>query len=94
MGALGFSAKAGLGFLLFVAGYSFCRYVNNDHQYSIIRRDGKPYLYDHNHDRDLPLLEKEFQMGSLEYRLEGILHDRRLPAVLHKLSLEEEDSKR
>ena len=94
MGALGLSAKAGLGFLLFVAGYSFCRYVNSDDRYSIIRRDGEPYLYDRQHERGLPIIEKEFQIGSLEYRLEGILRDRRLALVLNTLSLEDEGGKK
>ncbi len=89
MGALGVSAKAGLGFIVFVAGYSFCRYVNNDERYSVVRRNNMPYLYDHHHDTGLPILEKEFQVGTLEYRLEGVLKDRTLPSVLQRLSVEE-----
>lgn len=89
MGALSVSAKAGLGFILFVAGYSFCRYVNSDERYSIVRRNSEPYLYDHHRDTGIPILEKEFQVGTLEYRLEGVLKDRTLPLVLQQLSVEE-----
>ena len=89
MGALSVSAKVGLGFVLFVAGYSFCRYVNSDERYSIARRNNEPYLYDHYRNTGLPILEKEFQVGSLEYRLEGVLKDRTLPSVLQTLSMEE-----
>ncbi len=91
MGSFGMPARLGLGALLFVAGYSFCRYVNSDERYSLLRRKGDPYLYDGSQDQDLRIYEKEFQVGSLEYRLEGVLRDRRLPSMLKKLSTGEKD---
>ena len=91
MGAVGGSVKIGIGFLLFVAGYSFCRYVNNDERYSIFRRNSEPFLYDHREGKSLLINEKEFQLGTLEYRLEGILRDRHLSQVLNKLSADKDE---
>lgn len=85
------SARVGLGFILFVAGYAFCRYVYSDEQYSILRRGGEPYVYDHESRVSLAIDEKTFQVGSLEYRLEGVLRDRRLPGVLKTLSTGEDE---
>ena len=78
--------KVGTWFLFFLAGYSFCRYVNDDVRYDIERRNGEAYLYDNVVEKVLPIDERNFQVGNLEYRLEGVLRDRRLPGVLEKLS--------
>jgi hypothetical protein len=80
------SLKIGLGFVLFLAGYSYCRYVHSDDRYSIFRRHGEPFVHDHQRGQSLPLLQDDFQMGSLEYRLEQVLNDERLPDVLAHLS--------
>ena len=89
MSGLGLSARLGLGALLFFAGYSFCLYVHADERYSIQRKNGVAYLYDQMHDTSLAIDDKSFQVGTLEYRLEGILRDRRLPQVLATLSEDE-----
>ncbi len=91
MGRIGGSVKIGIGFLVFVAGYSFCRYVSGDERYSVLRRNGEPYLYDRNEEKSIAINEKEFQAGTLEYRLEGVLRDRRMPQILKKLSVEEDE---
>ncbi len=86
-----FSIKAGLMVLSFVAGYSYHLYLTRDERYSVERKNGESYLYDHQRDHGLPIHEKEFQVGSLEYRLEGILRDRSLPTVLNKLMVVEDE---
>lgn len=83
------SMKIGLGFLIFVAGYSFCRYVNNDQRYSILRKNDNPYLHDRQVGRSLPIDQQQFQVGTLEYRLEGVLKDSRLSQLMEKLGREE-----
>ena len=83
------SMKMGLGFLIFVAGYSFCRYVNNDERYTILRKNDAPYLYDRQLGRSLLIDQQQFQVGTLEYRLEGVLKDNRLSQLMQKLEREE-----
>ncbi len=86
MSSLSLSAKIGLIALSFFAGYSFCKYVDRDERYSVLRKDSSPYLYDNITAKMLRIHEQEFQVGSLEYRLEGVLRNRNLPVMLETLS--------
>jgi hypothetical protein len=73
---------------VFVAGYSFCRYVHSDQRYTILRKNDIPYLYDRQLERSLPIDEQQFQVGTLEYRLEGVLKDRHLSKLMERLERE------
>lgn len=46
-------------------------YVGSDFQYKVTREDGKPFLYNRKTSEKQPITEN-FQLGSLEYRIEGI----------------------
>ena len=85
MSLIKYGLKFGGGALLFIAGYSFCRYVNGDERYSILRRDGQAYLRDMTALQELPIHDETFQIGTLSYRLEGVLHDKRLPQALEDI---------
>ncbi|MEM4336924.1 MAG: hypothetical protein QXG86_02885 [Candidatus Woesearchaeota archaeon] len=51
----------------FYAGF----YTNADHQYKIVREKGQAYLYDKKNQKKEPITDN-FQLGNLEYRIEGI----------------------
>lgn len=88
---MGASFRVGFGVVLFVAGYSFCRYVSSDEQYTVLRKNGEPYLYDMLHDQALKIDTHQFQVGSLHYRLHAILNDHNLPDVLQRLMEDHRD---
>ena len=85
MGFLRIVGNIGLKMLVFVAGYSFCRYVSRDDQYEIERHHGTPYLVDTTKDQRLPIDVETFQVGSLEYRVRGVLDDPQLPTTLEDI---------
>lgn len=76
--------RLGTGALLFLGGYSYCRYVSQDSRYTIEREKERPYIVDKERRERLPIEEQLFQVGSLEHRVNGILHDPRLPKVLEE----------
>lgn len=76
--------KLHVGALLFLAGYSFCNYLHKDKRYTLIRHDEVPYLLDKTRRERLPINEETFQVGSLEYRLAGVLVDEETRAMLKK----------
>ena len=80
------TAKLGIGAFIFLAGYSFCRYANNDSRYSILRRNGQPYLYDALRKEEQPINQDNFDVGTLATRLESILKDKQLPELLDHLT--------
>ena len=77
--------KMHVGALLFFAGYSFCNYVHSDKRYCLTRLNNVPYRADKARKERLPIIEDKFQVGSLEYRLSGILIDQDLQQTLKKL---------
>ena len=82
MGTLRVVGNIGLKMLVFVAGYSFCRYVSRDSQYEVERYHNMPYLVDTVKNERLEINEETFQVGSLEHRVRGVLDDPMLPQVL------------
>lgn len=79
--------RINLGAILFLAGYSFCKYVYSDKRYMIVRANEKPYLVDKVLKRQLPLDEGTFQVGTLEYRICGVINDPDLKVVINKLKM-------
>ncbi len=77
--------RLGSGALLFFAGYSYCRYVSTDSRYTIERERGEPYVVDSVRKERLPIHEESFQIGSLEYRVRGLLHDPQLNKTLQEV---------
>lgn len=76
------AVKIGVGTLLFLGGYMFSQYVHHDPRYAIRRIDDLTYLEDIQQRKRLPIDEKTFQVGNLEYRLQGLVEDPRLPLLL------------
>ncbi len=74
-----------IGALLFVAGYSFSNYIHNDKRYSVIRKNDLPYLIDKVRKEQAPISEEAFQVGSLEYRLNGLLNEPSLSEALRAI---------
>lgn len=85
MGALKGLLRLNIGLVLFLGGYSFCRYINNDRRYSLARINEQPYLIDKLRHERLQIDEEKLQVGSLEYRLLGILQEKSLPQALESL---------
>ncbi len=72
----------GLG--IFV-GYSYRKFIEADDRYDVTRISRVPYLVDKVSKERLVILEDEFQVGSLEHRVEGILRDPNLVKSIENL---------
>lgn len=82
---------------LVAAGYLLHSCVNNDYRYRIERSEGKHYLVDlepndHGMYQSMEINTQTFQVGTIDYRLRGLLseHDLqdRLEQMYQKLEVE------
>lgn len=71
--------------LLFGAGYLVHGCVNSDEKYKIKRVEDAPYLVDKERDEKLRIYEGNFQVGSIEHRIKGLLAERNLVRSLKNL---------
>ena len=77
--------------IAFLAGYIAHSYIASDVRYNVQRSFGTPYLCDKKSKKRLEIFEQDFQVGSLEYRMQGLAKEPKFPRLLKKYS--EGDSK-
>lgn len=71
--------------LVFAAGYLLHRCVAADERYVVKRVADAPYLFDRATKRELPIDADSFQVGSAEYRLQGLVTEPNLVQRLQTL---------
>ena len=66
--------KLNIGALIFIAGYSFCKYVHSDPRYAVTRIDNVAYLLDKKTEEMKSINEAYFEVGTLRSTLEELIN--------------------
>ena len=85
MGFLRSIIRVGLLGTAFFAGYSLCQYLNQDPKYYIRRINEKVYLVDKEINAKLEIDQENFQLGSIRYRIIGLLRDPAYQSTLEQI---------
>lgn len=80
--------------ITFAAGALVHRCVSADERYMVMRLEHEAYLMDKETKTKIPINPEPFQVGTLEYRLEGVLVEPKLPDIISYLQGENTGGKK
>lgn len=85
MGIIKSILKIKLYLVTFLAGYLTHSCISSDKRYYVKRDQDRVYLVDRSINGSLEIDQTNFQLGSIEYRLLGLLEDQNTNRTLEKL---------
>ena len=88
MGLIKSLIKLKVYIISFAAGYILHSCAASDERYALQRSSNKPYLLDKITNTTLPINQETFQLGTVDYRLKGLLQEKDLSGTLEKLTEE------